>query len=99
MPLNLGRVRVRRQGKRVESIVDARGAEGRALLVAGRLVELREIERAAGFLGGRLCACALRRGALRGFFGCELGVAFGLFARCFGFLCFGCFPVVKKRVC
>lgn len=93
VPVDLGGILVReRQG--VQRVVDTGCVECASLAIGGGVVELGQVE-AAGLLGGCLLA-ALALGRLGCFFGGELGVTFGLFASCFGFLGFGFFSVLRR---
>jgi len=86
--VDLDAVRAFGKGEGVEGVLDAGGVERRGLpvIVRGR-VELRQVQRAAGLLGGGLVVLgALGEGCL---LGGEERVALGLSARGFGLL--GCF--------
>lgn len=89
--VNLGVVLVGK-GQGIESVIDTRGMEGRGLGVA---IQLREIE-TAGLLGCGFGAATFGLGRLRGFFGGEQGVTFGLLAGCLGLFGFSVFSVVLE---
>lgn len=88
MAVDLGRVLIR-QAQGVQRVINTRGVERGALLRRRRaIVQLRQVQ-AARLLGRLLGVGAFALRGLRGFLGGEEGVAFGLFARGFGFFGFG----------